>query len=503
MRVFIQVSLIFLFFNCFTGYSKNTDPNLEDLMNGVKEVFIIERPTSLNADEQKALQELVITLQNWFKENGYTTINTGPSAEPRLRKLSTYCDQVRVLPTYMFEKNTFNNLKLSFIFCDGMVLDFTHHGGIRPGKISIQWLKALTRLDNFNYNYSIEKKRISAGKITDWSEAKIRTALKRKSYTPIEGIYEKFNSPDKSQKMKIGVIEVQADSLYQIVYLSGATNFEDWKEGELKGTAYSIGKDGNFKVDWMAESKNNTLPGKLSFEHGFMNIIIGNEKLELIKLFPSFFKFSEDSSPKSGTAFAISKDGYLVSNDHVVSDAETIFIRGIGGDFSKKYKARIVLEDKSNDLAILKIEDVDFKGLPEVPYSITTKIDVGNNCFVLGYPMNDVMGTEIKLTNGIISSKSGFEGNVATYQISAPIQPGNSGAPIFDEKGALIGVVNATLQNAANVTYAIKITYLLNLIDAMPDPVILPQTSMTSLQVKSLADQVKILKQYTYIIETK
>jgi S1-C subfamily serine protease len=80
------------------------------------------------------------------------------------------------------------------------------------------------------------------------------------------------------------------------------------------------------------------------------------------------------------------------------------------------------------------------------------------------------MGDEVKLTNGIISSKSGFQGDVTSYQITAPVQPGNSGGPLFDDKGNIIGIINAKHVGAENASYAIKASYLMNLIDLMPTP---------------------------------
>jgi len=109
------------------------------------------------------------------------------------------------------------------------------------------------------------------------------------------------------------------------------------------------------------------------------------------------------------------------------------------------------------------------------------------------------MGDEIKLTDGIISSKSGFKGDITSYQISAPIQPGNSGGPLFDKKGNLVGVVNAKIMGAENVSYAIKSSYLKNLFDQLP---ISPKLqNISSVNGKSLAEQVKAIKKFTYIIE--
>ena len=104
-----------------------------------------------------------------------------------------------------------------------------------------------------------------------------------------------------------------------------------------------------------------------------------------------------------------------------------------------------------------------------------------------------------KLTNGIISSKSGFQGDVTSYQITAPIQPGNSGGPLFDSNGNLIGIVNAKHTGAENASYAIKATYLLSLFDLMPTAPKLQ--TISSVTGKSLTEQVKTLKKFTYIIE--
>lgn len=109
------------------------------------------------------------------------------------------------------------------------------------------------------------------------------------------------------------------------------------------------------------------------------------------------------------------------------------------------------------------------------------------------------MGDEIKLTNGIISSKTGFQGDVTSYQISAPVQPGNSGGPLFDSQGYLIGVINAKHVGAENASYAVKVSYLTNLIDLLDFPPTLQKVS--SVSGKPLTQQVTIIKKFVYIIE--
>jgi S1-C subfamily serine protease len=135
---------------------------------------------------------------------------------------------------------------------------------------------------------------------------------------------------------------------------------------------------------------------------------------------------------KTGTGFALSSNGYIITNYHVINNAELIYVKGVKGDFSKKLRAQIVALDKNNDLAIIEV----ISGLGSIPYTFKqSTVNVGEDIFVLGYPMTDLMGEEIKLTNGIVSSKTGFQGDISSYQISAPIQPGNSGAHYLIRKG--------------------------------------------------------------------
>jgi S1-C subfamily serine protease len=142
-------------------------------------------------------------------------------------------------------------------------------------------------------------------------------------------------------------------------------------------------------------------------------------------------------------------------------------------------------------LAILKITDISFTPLTNIPYTFKyTTSSVGEDCFVLGYPLISTMGLDIKLTNGIISSKTGFEGNIAEYQMSAPVQPGNSGGPLFDKNGNIIGVVCAKHREAENAGYAIKASYIRNLVELLPTGITMPQTNL--LAGKALPKQVEL-----------
>jgi S1-C subfamily serine protease len=209
----------------------------------------------------------------------------------------------------------------------------------------------------------------------------------------------------------------------------------------------------------------------------------------------------QEKTEWTGTGFAL-KDGYVVTNYHVVENANQIRIYGVNGNFTTDYKAELIAKDTHNDLAILYITDYRFNGFSTIPYSINTKnADVGEEIFVLGYPLTSTMGDEIKLSTGIISSRTGYDGHVSLEQISAPIQPGNSGGPLLDSKGNIIGIVSSKHIGTENVGYAIKASYLKNIIESSLVKDILPNTN--SVSHISFTEKVKKVKNYVFYVKCK
>jgi S1-C subfamily serine protease len=96
---------------------------------------------------------------------------------------------------------------------------------------------------------------------------------------------------------------------------------------------------------------------------------------------------------------------------------------------------------------------------------------LGDSVYVIGYPLSDVMGQNPKFSNGTVNSKSGIGDDMVHLQISVPVQPGNSGSPLLDEEGNVVGIVVATLTQTQNVNYAIKSDYLFNLCEMLPNSV--------------------------------
>tara|TARA_B100000886_G_C20383040_1_gene474781 strand:+ start:198 stop:1325 length:1128 start_codon:yes stop_codon:yes gene_type:complete len=207
----------------------------------------------------------------------------------------------------------------------------------------------------------------------------------------------------------------------------------------------------------------------------------------------------------NGSGIIISKSGYIVTNYHVIEDNEEIEVEFIIDDEVKKFNAEVVKSDPVNDLSIIKIVDVNFDGVDNLPYNFKMRPSgAGTTVFAYGYPMAlSLMGKECKLTRGIINSKFGYEDDIRSYTIDAAIQPGSSGGPLFDDKGNLIGINTAGLNKeiADNVGYTIKSSYVFNLIDALPKSIDLP--SSTKLQSLSLPDQYNEISKYVVLIKVK
>lgn len=204
-----------------------------------------------------------------------------------------------------------------------------------------------------------------------------------------------------------------------------------------------------------------------------------------------------------GTAFAL-KGGYLVTNYHVYGNKKYAVVQGLQ---NSSYKAYFVAGDETNDIAIFQIRDSRFKGFGNIPYSIATKTaEVGEEAWTLGFPETGRLGDEIKYNKGEINALSGSssrDGNIKTndtrfYQISTAITHGNSGGPLFDEVGQLIGVTSNGWRDLNNVNYAIKSQFILSVLESAGLSNVAPVGhAMANLKQK---DQIRIVKPYIFRI---
>ena len=151
-----------------------------------------------------------------------------------------------------------------------------------------------------------------------------------------------------------------------------------------------------------------------------------------------------------GSGFIIDKDGYIITNNHVVDGADEIKVKLADG---KEYKARVVGRDPKTDLALIKISSF-FKDLPALPLGDSDKMRVGDWVLAIGNPF----GLEETVTKGIISATGRVIGS-GPYdnflQTDAPINPGNSGGPLINLSGEVIGINSAIISSGQGIGFAI------------------------------------------------
>jgi len=175
-------------------------------------------------------------------------------------------------------------------------------------------------------------------------------------------------------------------------------------------------------------------------------------------------KKKKATSIVSGTGWLVA-GGYVVTNNHVVAGRKNIVLLRRDG---VEIPATIIATDTANDLALLKPDNN--KSLPRALPLANRPARVGEHVFTIGYPHPDMMGKEAKLTDGIINARTGLGNDPRVYQISVPLQGGNSGGPLLNMKGEVVGVAASKMSAVKvfkwtgdlpqNVNYAVKVGYV-------------------------------------------
>ena len=458
---------------------------------------------------------------NAFKSKGLI-----PVAENQIQPLMNegkYCDLVRVqishrtipISYYSVGKST-----LTYFNCKNQNIGNTYaqagndlSGAERDIKVATK--KAAEYAVKY-YNYKpfltpkIDKVGFSFSEIdpdlVGTSEVSIKEYFNKNGVKNIEGIW---GSTTNGNSYKLAIF--YKNDKYFVTIIEG---FGLWQPGELKAEFEEASVEEVLTIKWNMGNKLKTISTTglvknnaliefdLPTEGGVLNSI-------LYKIYPKIgknkMKTKTGEWAGNGSGIIISKSGYIVTNHHVIEGADDIEVEFIVDGEVQKFNAEIVQSDKVNDLAVIKIFDMNFDGLDNLPYNFKTRSsDVGTKVYAYGYPMAlSLMGKEIKITDGIISSKSGFDGDITSYQITAPIQAGNSGGPLFDDRGNFIGINSAGLRKdvADNVGYTIKSSYLLNLIDVLPKSIDLP--SSNKLQSLPLTEQIKEISKYVVLVKVK
>jgi|688.fasta_scaffold83576_2 S1-C subfamily serine protease len=173
----------------------------------------------------------------------------------------------------------------------------------------------------------------------------------------------------------------------------------------------------------------------------------------------------------TGTGFFITEEGFLITNAHVVRGGAKFQIVTHTGTVA----AKVVKVDAANDLALLKAEG----RFASLPVTASRGVRLGNTVFTVGFPNIGLQGFAPKLAKGEIAALSGAHDDARYFQISVPVQPGNSGGPLVNDHGNAVGVVSAKLSASAafatsgalpeNVNYGVKSSFLLSFLESVPD----------------------------------
>jgi S1-C subfamily serine protease len=275
---------------------------------------------------------------------------------------------------------------------------------------------------------------------------------------------------------------------YNMYYHLVQSNFHFNTYGELYG---------NFQY---TEDKIN-----ISEDYTFSKVYPQNE------IIPDNEKEVNNNVESTGSGILLSKNGIIITNHHIVEDANIISVE-IPTNNIIKY-AKVILSDKNNDVAVLELIDFQYDSIysQNLPFTFADikKTKLGQNVFTVGYPLGELLGNTPRVSNGIINSLFGVQDDPRLLQISNPLQPGNSGSPLFNEDGEILGLVVASLDAKyfydnlgiipQNVNFAIKNTFIKNLLEILPNSNILNnKNSLTGLSLEKQLDKIG-----PYIIKIK
>jgi serine protease Do len=198
-----------------------------------------------------------------------------------------------------------------------------------------------------------------------------------------------------------------------------------------------------------------------------------------------------------GSGFALTSSGYIVTNYHVVKGADSLYVQNSAGD---SYHVKLLYTEPAYDIAILKIDDATFTGLGNIPYNFRKlSSDVGEDVYTVGFPSDSIV-----LGRGYLSSANGYNGDTVAYQVSLPVNPGNSGGPLLDTKGNLIGIISSKQTQTEGAAFAVKSKYLFKIAqeitkDSTANKIVL--NSKSSLIGLSKPQQFKKLQNYVFMVK--
>jgi S1-C subfamily serine protease len=274
---------------------------------------------------------------------------------------------------------------------------------------------------------------------------------------PIEGIYqiklrECYNEKDILTYSSFFEGDIAIKSEGRIITAKKIKTGKQYFNIEKKGDGYKIIEQNDFYT-----------------QEGFCSVANFKEKEIKLKLFQTDFehqgwysiytlqRITDDlyESISQGTGFFISTDGLILTNCHVIANSQKVNIYIA----DKEFECEVIYSNQIDDIAIIQVKKPIQEFLP-ICFS-SNNLDVGEDVLALGFPLASSMGKELKMTTGIVNSMKGFKDDTRYFQFSAPIDPGNSGGPVLNKMGCLVGLTSSKHTTATNAGYALKLTNIL------------------------------------------
>ena len=234
----------------------------------------------------------------------------------------------------------------------------------------------------------------------------------------------------------------------------------------------------------MLEQKQNTLTAKINEVKTPRNAMEGSMKL-------------------GGTGFLIDAKGFLVTNAHVVDKATAVTVQNNRG---QEFSSRIIYIDKEADLAILRIDDDNFSATGNLPYGISRNgAEIGEQIFTLGYPRDEIVYGE-----GYMSAKTGFNGDTLACQIAVAANPGNSGGPVLNKNGEVVGILSTREVQSQGVVFAIKSKNIFRAIELAKSDNPATDSTLSNLKISSTSllrgmdrvQQIKKMEDFIFLVKS-
>jgi len=206
---------------------------------------------------------------------------------------------------------------------------------------------------------------------------------------------------------------------------------------------------------------------------------------------------TKEATHYGATGFMITRNGYVVTNYHVVHGADSVHLQNSKG---QSFKADIIFTNPDKDLAILHISDSTFKSSKNIPYTFKkSDSDLGEDIYTIGFPRDEAVYGQ-----GYLSSSTGYSGDTLAYQISIPVNPGNSGGPVLDKEGNVIGIISGKQKGLDGAAFAIKAKALVETLNSIPADSLrgnIILNNKNNLSGFSRTEQIKRLQDYIYIVK--